>query len=214
MRKDLLYILAFFIVILALYLSPIRQYRESLIAFCEGIHRYGSMAPFIFTLSVAVLVCIGIPRLLFCTIGGLIFGFFQGLLYSTIGTLIGCHIIFSVVRWVGRDFILNRYPKFSSFAKLLERGGIPGVILARQIPVHAMVTNIILSLSPVKRGDFLVGTAIGLMPEAIPFTLIGTGVRQGSLEKNVAYIVIAVVILSVLWLWLKIWIEKKRLCRS
>ncbi|MFA5321601.1 MAG: VTT domain-containing protein [Smithella sp.] len=209
-RKDLVFIFIFFLVILALYLSPLKQYRESILAFCEGINRYGALAPLIFTLSVAVLICIGIPRLLLCTIGGMLFGFYQGLLYSVIGTIIGSYIVFSVVRMAGRTFIISRYPKLNRFTKILERGGIPGVILARQIPIHGMVMNLILGLSPVKQSDFLIGSAIGFFPEAIPFTLIGTGVKQGSLGKSIAYIVIAVVILASLWLGLKIWTEKKR----
>ena len=208
-RKDLILILAFFFIIIALYLSPLQQYWAGALAFCEGINHYGVLAPLIFMLSVAVLVCIGMPRLLLCTIGGMLFGFYQGLLYSVTGTIIGCYIVFSVVRWVGRTFIISRYPKLNRFTKLLERGGIPGVVLARQIPIHGMVINLILGLSPVKQIDFLVGTAIGLIPEAIPFTLIGKGVKQGSLEKSVAYIIIAVVILALLWLGLKIWNEKK-----
>lgn len=209
-RKDLIFIFIFFLFVLALYLSPLKHYRESAIAFCEGINRYGTMAPLIFTLSVAVLVCIGVPRLLLCTIGGMLFGFYQGLLYSVAGTIIGSYIVFSVVRLVGRAFIISRYPKLDRFTRLLERGGIPGVILARQIPIHGLITNLILGLSPVKQIDFLIGTAIGLFPEAIPFTLIGTGVKQGSLGKSIAYIVIAVVIFAALWLGLKIWTEKKR----
>lgn len=209
-RKDLIFIFIFFLVILALYLSPLKQYRESILAFCEGINRYGALAPLIFILSVAVLVCIGMPRLLLCTLGGMLFGFYQGLLYSVTGTIIGSYIVFSVVRLIGRTFIVNRYPKLNNFTKLIERGGIPGVILARQIPIHGMVMNLILGLSTVKQSDFLIGSAIGFIPEAIPFTLIGTGVKQGSLAKSIAYIVTAVVILAALWLGLKIWTEKKR----
>jgi len=210
MRKDLLFILAFFLVILVLNLSPLKQYWAEALVFIKGINRYGALAPFIFTVSVAVLVCVGIPRLLLCTIGGMLFGFYRGLLYSLAGTIIGYYIVFSVVRWVGRAFIVSRYPKISHFAKLIKRGGIPGVILARQIPIHGMVVNLILGLSPVRRIDFLVGTAIGLIPEAIPFTLIGKGVKQESIEQSIAYIVIAVAILAGLWLGLKIWNEKKR----
>jgi len=210
MRKDLLFILAFFLVILLLNLSPLREYWAELLVFIKGIRRYGTLAPFLFTASVAILVSIGIPRLLLCTLGGMLFGFYQGLLYSVAGTIIGYYVVFSVVRRVGRAYIVRRYPKINHLTKLLKRGGIPGVILARQLPIHGMVINLILGLSPVRPLDFLIGTAIGLLPEAIPFTLIGKGVKQESLGRSIAYIVIAVVILAVLWLGLKFWSEKKK----
>lgn len=214
LRKEILFILALFLVIFALHLSPLGQYRESILAFCERIKGYGALAPFLFTVSVAVLVTVGIPRLLLCTIGGMLFGFYQGLLYSVAGTIISCYIIFSLVRGIGRNYIVTRYPKLDRFAKLVEKGGIPAVILARQIPIHGIVINLMLGLSPVKRRDFLIGTAIGLLPQAIPFTLIGKGVKQESIETSFAYIIAAVVILAVLWLWLKIWTEKKNSCRN
>ncbi|OPY14809.1 MAG: SNARE associated Golgi protein [Syntrophus sp. PtaB.Bin001] len=214
LQKEVLFILVLFFVILALHLSPLGQYRESILTFCERISGYGTLAPFLFTVSVAVLVTIGIPRLLLCTIGGMLFGLFQGLLYSVAGTIIACFIVFSLVRGVGRNYIVTRYPKLDRFAKLVERGGIPAVILARQIPIHGMVINLMLGLSPVKRRDFLIGTAIGLLPQAIPFTLIGKGVKQESIETSFAYIVAAVVILAVLWFWLKMWTEKKKACRN
>lgn len=214
MRKEIIFIIILVIVILALHLSPLGQYREYILAFCERIKSYGALAPLLFTVSVAVLVTIGIPRLLLCTIGGMLFGFYQGLLYSVAGTIIGCYTIFSVVRGFGRAYIVTRYPKLDRFTKLIERGGIPAVILARQIPIHGMVVNLMLGLSPVKRRDFLIGTTIGLLPQAIPFTLIGKGVKQESIETSIAYIVAAVIILAFLWLVFKIWTEKKRDCRT
>jgi uncharacterized membrane protein YdjX (TVP38/TMEM64 family) len=214
LRKDILFILILFFFILALHLTPLGHYREYILSFCERIKGYGALAPFLFTASVAVLVTVGIPRLLLCTIGGMLFGFYQGLLYSVSGTIIGCYIVFSLVRGVGRNYIVTRYPKLDRFTKLVESGGIPAVILARQIPIHGLVINLMLGLSPVKRNDFLIGTTIGLLPQAIPFTLIGKGVKQASIETSFAYVAAAVIILAVLWLWLKIWTEKKRDCRK
>lgn len=183
-------------------------------AFCEKVNAYGLLAPFIFMASTTLLVCLGVPRLLFCPVGGMLFGFFPGLLYGTTGTMLAYYIVFSFVKLVGKDFLIGRYPRLNRFTQLLERGGIPGVLLARQMPIHGMVVNLVLGLSPIKQKDFLIGTAIGLFPEAIPFTLVGTGMKQGSLEKSAVYIVIAVAILACIWLGLKIWMETKQRCRQ
>ncbi|MCX5850533.1 MAG: TVP38/TMEM64 family protein [Deltaproteobacteria bacterium] len=208
-RKDLIFILVISLIILGLHLTPLRQFGVRAMEFSEGIKEYGLLAPLIFTCGVTILVCVGVPRLLLCPIGGMLFGFFRGLIYCMTGTMIAFYIVFLFVRWAGGDFIIRRYPKLNYFAELIGQGGIPAVILARQMPMHGMVVNLILGLSPVAQKDFLIGTAIGLLPEAIPFTLIGKGIKQGSLEKSAAYIVIAVAVFAFLWLWLKIWTEKK-----
>ena len=100
------------------------------------------------------------------------------------------------------------------FTKILEHGGIPAVILVRQMPVHGMVLNLILGLSPVRQRDFLIGTAIGLFPEAIPFTLIGKGAKQGSIGKSMIYIIVALLVLVILWLGVKLWSKKGKTVTS
>jgi uncharacterized membrane protein YdjX (TVP38/TMEM64 family) len=67
-----------------------------------------------------------------------------------------------------------------------------------------------LGLSPVKHRDFLIGTAIGLFPEAIPFTMIGKGAKQGSIDKTAIYIVAALIVLALLWLLAKFCLKKKK----
>lgn len=209
-RKDFLFILVFVAVIFAAYLSPLKQYIDKAPEVCEQIKSTGIMAPVIFILGVCLLVCVGVPRLLLCPLGGMAFGFVYGLLYCVIGTLMAYYIVFLFVRWGGRDFILRHSHKLNRFTKILEHGGIPAVILARQMPVHGMVLNLIMGLSPVRHRDFLIGTAIGLFPEAIPFTLIGKGAKQGSIGKSMIYVAVAMLVLVVLWLGVKLYSCRKK----
>jgi uncharacterized membrane protein YdjX (TVP38/TMEM64 family) len=209
-RKDLLFILIFVGIIFAAYLSPLKQYIDKAPELCEQIKSTGYMAPVFFILGVCLLVCVGVPRLLLCPLGGMAFGFVYGLLYCVIGTLMAYYIVFLFVRWGGRDFILRHSHKLNKFTKILEHGGIPAVILARQMPVHGMVLNLIMGLSPVSHRDFLIGTAIGLFPEAIPFTLIGKGAKQGSIGKSMIYIFVALLVLVALWLGAKLWRRKRK----
>jgi uncharacterized membrane protein YdjX (TVP38/TMEM64 family) len=209
LRKDFVFIAVFVLIILLLYLSPLQQYVARTPEICEKIKELGIFAPLVFTCGVIVLVGAGVPRLLLCPIGGMAFGFFWGLMYCVAGTVLAYYGIFLFVRWGGRNYVSRRYPKINHLSQFLEHGGIPAVILARQMPLHGMVINIILGLSPVRQRDYLIGTAIGLFPEAIPFTLIGKGIKQGSLEKTVVYIVLALIVLALLWLGLNIWTKKK-----
>jgi len=209
-RKDLWFILIFVAIIIAAYLSPLKHYIYRAPELCEQIKATGFMAPVIFILGVCALVCVGVPRLLLCPLGGMAFGFVHGLAYCVIGTLVAYYIVFLFVRWGGRSFILRHSHKLNKFTKILDHGGIPAVILARQMPVHGMVLNLILGLSPVRHRDFLIGTAIGLFPEAIPFTLIGKGAKQGSIGKSMIYIIVAMLVLVILWLGAKLWSRKRK----
>ncbi len=165
-------------------------------------------------MTVAVLVACGVPRLLFCTAAGMVFGFWPGLIVAQIGTLLGSYSAFLVIRWGDRDHALRRFPRLDRLASLVQEQGIVGVILLRQLPMHGTITNLCLGLSAVKHRDYLIGSAIGLLTEAVPATLIGTGMVKGSFKDTVRFIVIAVVAASVIWLVAAWWLRRIRQTRS
>jgi uncharacterized membrane protein YdjX (TVP38/TMEM64 family) len=152
-------------------------------------------------LAVGVLVACGVPRLLFCAIGGAIFGFWLGLLLTQLGTLLGHYGVFLFVRWGGREWALHRWPKLRRWADLMHDQGVVGVILVRQLPAHAMVLNVALGISHVKHRHFLLGTIIGVLPEAVPATLVGAGLVKASLKDSAGYVALAVGALALIWIF-------------
>jgi uncharacterized membrane protein YdjX (TVP38/TMEM64 family) len=164
------------------------------------IHDFGPWAPVVFTVTVAVLVGCGLPRLAFHFLGGALFAFWGGLLWSCLGTMIGYGAIFFAVRQLGlRETILHKHPAWKKLAAALKHNTIPAVILFRQIPLPGMVTNTVLGLSPIRRREFFLGTGIGLFPEAVPMVLIGSGLRKEELGHTVLYLVGAVALFIAIW---------------
>jgi uncharacterized membrane protein YdjX (TVP38/TMEM64 family) len=204
-KKDVIFISIFIVILIALQLTYFKQYAVMVPELCRGISEYGILAPLVFTIGVTILVCAGVPRLLLCPVGGMAFGVFWGVVYCVAGTIIAYYLIFLFVRWRGGNLINRYFPKLRRFNKMLDAGGVPAVILARQLPIHGAFVNLLLGVSSVRQRDFLIGTSIGLLPEAIPFTLVGKGMKQGSLEEGTLYVVLAVVVLTVFWLGMKVW---------
>jgi len=167
----------------------------------QFIHDFGPWAPVVFTASVAVLVGCGLPRLAFHFLGGALFAFWGGLLWSSIGTMIGYGVVFFAVRQLGlRELILRKHPVWAKRAAKLKHNTVPAVILFRQIPLPGMVTNAVLGLSPIRRREFFLGTAIGLLPEAVPMVLIGSGLRKEDLRQTVLYLFSAVALFIAAWI--------------
>lgn len=182
------------------YLSPIKAWLKDLNHLRELLRRFGLFAYPISVAIVGILVGCGIPRLVFCAIGGVLLGFWWGLIVTTLGTLLGYYAVFVFVRWGGRDWVLHRWPKLKKFAEAIHDHGVIGIVLVRQLPIHGTLTNLCLGLSHVRHRQFLIGTAIGLLPEAIPVTLVGAGLVKSSMKDSAVYIVAAVIVFGLIWL--------------
>ncbi len=179
--------------------TPLRSLLSDWRSWRERLEAFGWAAPLIFTFLVAALVAVGCPRLLLCSIGGLVFGFFRGLLGSQIGTLAGCYGTFVFVRWAGREAALRKWPLLSRYAERLERGGWSTVVLARLLPISGLFVNATLGLTRVSHWEFLLASAVGLLPEAIPAVLIGAGLSQSSPARTLVYVAIALLIFIAAW---------------
>lgn len=174
-----------------IYLTPIRPWLQDTQRVRAALRDLGLWSYPACVLAVAVLVTCGIPRLLFCALGGMLLGFWWGLILTQAGTLLGCYAVFLFVRWGGRHWVLHRWPGLGKWAQRAREHGLVGVILVRQLPVHGTILNLCLGLSHVKHRHFLLGTAIGLIPEAIPVTLVGAGLVQRSFKESAGYMGIA-----------------------
>jgi uncharacterized membrane protein YdjX (TVP38/TMEM64 family) len=191
------------------YLSPLRGWLQDAGHVRKVLTGLGFWAYPLCTLVIAALVACGMPRLLFCGLWGMLFGFWPALLVNETATLLAYYGMFLFVRWGGRDFVLHKWPKLQHWADLIQQQGTVGVILARQIPIHGTLINLCLGLSRLRHRDFLLSTAVGIIPEAIPAILIGSGLATARLKDSVTRIVLALVILVAIWLTCRYLMRKR-----
>jgi uncharacterized membrane protein YdjX (TVP38/TMEM64 family) len=195
-------ILALVLVTMAsiVHFTPIRHWVED----TDQLHRHAeALGQWVYPATVvivALLVSCGVPRLLFCAAGGMVLGFWPGLICTQIGTMLGYYGAFLFIRWGGRSGALHKIPKVGRLVDLFQDQGVLGVILLRQLPLHGTLTNLCLGLSRVKHRHFLIGTAIGILTEAIPATLIGAGMVKPSMQDSVRYFAVAGVAVVALWI--------------
>jgi uncharacterized membrane protein YdjX (TVP38/TMEM64 family) len=185
------------------YFSPLRAHLGRLREMSDYIKGFGWLAPVVLTLSVAVLVGVGLPRLVLCVIAGMALGFWRGLLWAQLGTLLGNYVAFLVVRLGSREWAQRYVSGRGTLQSLIRQEGIAGVILARQMPLPGLLINLACGLLPLRQRDYLVGTVIGQLPAAVPCTLIGAGVLQASFRRSLVVLSLAVVIAVLAWVGLR-----------
>jgi uncharacterized membrane protein YdjX (TVP38/TMEM64 family) len=185
-------------------LSPLRTYLERWREVSEDLRGLGASAPLVVVVAVAVLVGVGFPRWPFCIIAGAALGFWTGLLWAQLGTLLGNYAVFLLVRLGSGDWAERYLSRRVRLRNVIRQEGIPGVILARQMPLPGLLINIACGLVPLRQRDYLVGTMLGQLPLAIPCTLIGAGILQASFRRSLAVIGLAVASSVLAWLGLRI----------
>ena len=159
-----------------IYFTPARNYLANIQIVKLWLLSLGWVGPSAWMGIVFVLVSAGMPRLLFCPIGGLVFGFWYGLLWTQVATLAGYYVLFLFVRWGGQDFVLRHWPRVGQLKKHFHGHSAALMVFAvRQLPVSGLILNFLLALSPIRHSHFLIGTVFGILPAAIPFTLVASG---------------------------------------
>jgi uncharacterized membrane protein YdjX (TVP38/TMEM64 family) len=179
----------------ALYVDDIRVWFATI----------GMAAPVIFTLAAGILTALGVPRLIFCALGGMLFGFGWGFVWSHLGTVLGAYAAFVVARWTARDYLLNRYKGLRALSTKVEGSGWWSVILVRQMPISGLYNDILLALSPVRHSAFWIGTTLGFLPLGVTATLVGAGLMQAEIAEITTYLASATaafLALSLGWNWL------------
>jgi len=202
------------IVLLALlalvYLTPLRAYLSRVREVSDSVRGLGALAPVVWTFGVAVLVAIGFPRLLLCVIAGMALGFWWGLLWTQLGTLLGNYAVFLVARKNSQGWAERYLSHRARLHNIIKQEGLAGVILARQVPLPGLVINLACGLVSLRHRDFLLGTIIGQLPQAVPFTMIGAGALQTSFSHSVKLIGAGVALAVIVWLTLRAALRRRR----
>ena len=184
--------------ILAYRFTDLRDWFQPAGRAADWVRGHGAWGAVVFTAAMSALILVGVPRLLFCPIAGALYGFWVGLGLCIVGTGSSYYLAFAFIR--GRSEASGR-PKVlhPRLAFLARDPGFIGVMAARMIPVPGMVATLGLSLSGVSHRNYMIGSVIGLIPEAAPLVLLGAGILHAdwlSFLKLAVPVIICVVLMQ------------------
>ena len=187
-------VLALFVVLLNL--TPAGEYLnvEELQAL---VSETGAWAPLVFFGLAATLIFVGAPRLIFCALGGALFGFVEGLALSQMATMLGSLGPFLFARWSAREWVTARLSSFKIAREHLQNPTVMDVFLLRHIPIWGVFINLLLGSNNVRLRTFFIGSFFGFLPQGIVFTLIGSGIGEESTLMFVSRVWCAILVLVV-----------------
>jgi uncharacterized membrane protein YdjX (TVP38/TMEM64 family) len=113
-------------------------------------------------------------------IAGILFGFVYGFVYIFIGGVLSSIIVFIVSRKLGREWVEkileHRYFVYlNGHNKKLENGSIWSIMVLRMTPIMPFsALSILMGVSRIKTGNYIIGTAVGFLPTAVLTVYLGT----------------------------------------
>ncbi|GAA0939039.1 TVP38/TMEM64 family protein [Actinocorallia libanotica] len=167
----------------AAYLVPDRD------GLAAAVESAGGLNPLLAVLGAWVLVLAMVPRTALAFVGGLLFGLGPGAGYVLAGALLGASTAFLIGRFLGREFIdgvLSReHPgrcgalaaRTARLDRWLGRNGIIGVVMVRFLPIAPYgLVSYAFGTSATRYRDFLLGSAVGVLPSTLGYAALGAAV--------------------------------------
>ena len=170
------------------------------------LSQQGKWAPIIYTLIYALGTILLLPSTPLNISGGVLFGLYQGTLWSSIGAIIAALITFAFTRTVGRDLVVQRLGnKWKAVEADIHHQGFIYLFAIRLLPILPYgIVNLAAGLTPVTWRDYTLATVFGTVLGLIPFIAIGSYgadvVQGGSFWGLIAAIALVILlILGAIW---------------
>lgn len=139
----------------------------------------GASGIVLFVAIAGLFIAVGLPRQIFCFLGGYAYGFAWGTAFALAATTLGCVVTFYYARVLGRDALRRRFgARLQRFDHFLERHPFSATLVVRLIPItNNLVVNLMAGVSSVPALPYVVSSALGFIPQTLVFVLLGTGVH-------------------------------------
>ena len=145
----------------------------------EAVAGLGAAAPLGFAIAYAVLSLLLVPGVLLSVMSGALFGPLLGGALAVVGGLLGSTAAFLIGRRLGREQVERLAgPRMAAVDRRLRRHGITTLIVVRLAPlVPYSVLNYAAGVTGIGRRDYVLGSALGLVPGAFAYAAIGASLH-------------------------------------
>jgi uncharacterized membrane protein YdjX (TVP38/TMEM64 family) len=161
--------------------ETLASHREELLAFRDAHYGWAVLA---FVLTYVAIVALSLPGGTVTTLaGGFLFGLFPGVLYNILGAGTGAVLVFLAARTGFGDALARKLDsaggKAAALQAALRQNEWSVLFLMRLVPlVPFFVANLIPAFVGTSLTRFAVSTFVGIIPGALVFTSVGSGLGE------------------------------------
>ena len=162
-----------------LQFTPLKAWLEDVQSWKKYVDEFGWKAHVGFIIVSVVAIAVGVPRLLLAVIAGTLFAFKEGFALAMITGLSGSYATFIAARGGSSAKLRERIKNVSeSVRKLLEHPSVLHIFFVRQLPLPAVVPNVLLGLVKTPHRKFLWGTFLGYLPSNAVVVALGSALGK------------------------------------
>lgn len=174
MRLKVVALLAFFLVVAALYVGGVYE-RVDAHRIREWVRLAGALGGVAFVAAYAILQPLGVRSIFFLLSAPLIWSPAEAVLLSWLGAVVASALAFGFARFIARDWAqAHASERIRKLDERLASDGFRTVTLLRLAFYATPALQLALGVSRVRVGAFLWGTALGVVPFTVFMTLFGT----------------------------------------
>lgn len=197
------------------------EYREAFDEISGFVDRWGmlSVAVFIVVYTVFVVFVFWLPVWSLAIVGGALFGFFWGAVYSFVSLLLGSLISFRLVSYIEGGFLMRQISKRTGWIEDMFRSmgdrGLSMVLTLRLlhfVPFRAL--NYSSGIMPVSFRDFSIGTFLGIVPATLFYSYLGVSLVHLESDNLTVAAIFAVIFSAVIYLRYQGLLSKKGIGRA
>ncbi|WP_435532649.1 TVP38/TMEM64 family protein [Tabrizicola thermarum] len=165
----------------ALSFETLARHRETLLAFRDAHYLWSVLA---FLAAYVAIVALSLPGGTVATLaGGFLFGLFPGVFYNVLGAGTGAVLVFLAARTGFGDALSRRLDgaggKAARLQAALRENEWSVLFLMRLVPlVPFFIANLIPAFVGTSLARFAVSTYLGIIPGALVFTSVGSGLGE------------------------------------
>lgn len=156
-----------------------------------------------------------IPVTLLIAVTGIVFGVMPGTIYALAGTLCSSAAGYAIGALLGRELVRRMLgARINQLSRRLARRGILAMIVLRTLPLAPFsVVNLVSGASHIRLRDFLLGTALGMLPGILLTTAFAhnlvMAIRRPS-QETLGVLVIVVLLLTGFAIVIRKWTRRQR----
>lgn len=135
----------------------------------------GAWGPVVYVALHVLLTLVPVSKNLLAGVAGALFGLVGGIALSWVASMISAVVTFAIARRLGRTAVASMTgPRIDRVEEIMRQQGLLAVIVARVTPVIPFtIVNYGAGITAVTSRDFVLGTAIGILPGTVGYAALG-----------------------------------------